>query len=65
MGSGQRPQVAHQQQVEEQLVARYPDVSPTIVRSLVHREWRAFAGAPVQAFVPVLVERRVVHSLRS
>ena len=40
------------------------DVDPETVRSLGAEALASFAGARVQAFVPILVEKRVRQSLR-
>jgi len=53
-------------QVESRLVNEYGSVGEETVRRTVRAERRQFAGAKVQVFVPILVERaareRLAHA---
>ena len=45
--------------VEDRLVDRYREVPADRVRQYTRTEANRFSGAPVQVFVPILVERAV------
>lgn len=52
-------------EVEDRLVDEYGTVDEQTVRRHVRDERRLFAGAKVQVFVPILVERAVRERLAS
>ena len=47
----------------EGLTHKYPQVPVDDIRSVVRQEWRTYEGAPVRAYIPVLVERAVLAEL--
>ncbi len=53
------------EQVVARLSARFGDVHPDAVESLVRDIHADFDGRPIRGYVPVLVERQAVDALRS
>ena len=51
-------------QVMERMRARFPDMEPEMIRSVVEQVHHQYDGRPIREFVPVLVEREVVDALR-
>jgi hypothetical protein len=49
--------------VAERLAARYPQMQPDTIRSLVFQTHQQFEGSPIRDYVPLLVERAVRESL--
>jgi len=56
---------AAQRDLEARLRARYPDVDPALVHAAVHDSYRAFDGARVRTFVPLLAENVARRTLRA
>ena len=50
--------------VVERVRTRFPDARPEQIRSMVELVHHEYEGRPIREFVPVLVEREVVETLR-
>lgn len=50
--------------ITERLEDQFREIEPAIVAEVVHQCAAAFAGAPIQAFVPLLAEKRARERLR-
>ena len=50
--------------VMQRMRARFPDTQPEQIRRLVENVHHEYEGRPIREFVPVLVEREVVNTLR-
>jgi hypothetical protein len=52
-------------QVAERVLARFPDATPEQISMIVEQVHHEYDGRPIREFVPVLVEREVISTLRS
>ncbi len=50
--------------VMQRMRTRFPDTQPEQIRRLVENVHHEYEGRPIREFVPVLVEREVVNTLR-
>ena len=56
---------AQLRQVEEQVLSKLGDaVSPAAVRKELRNGLRAFADAPIRTYVPVLLQKQLLDTLR-
>ena len=51
--------------VVERVRTRFPDTRPDQIRTMVDLVHHEYEGRPIREFVPVLVEREVVDTLRT
>ena len=51
-------------QVAERVLARFPDAEPEQISMIVEQAHHEYDGRPIREFVPVLVEREVIDTLR-
>jgi hypothetical protein len=55
----------HLSEVQDRLHDRYQQVPPDEIREYTNAEADRLAGSPIQAFVPILVERAVRERLEN
>lgn len=58
-------EMRHVAALVERLTKRFPEFAPNTIEEAVHSVHRQLGDAPIRDYVPVLVEREVVDSLKA